>query len=64
MKFSPGDTVMYKGKKYVIIMTPLTFKFKVQDDWVSGYLYTSFENGNGYARETSDLEAKFKLSSV
>jgi hypothetical protein len=64
MMFNQGDTVSYKGKKYVIIMTPLIFQFRTPNGWIPAYLYTSCETGNGYAREASDMEAKFKRSSI
>ena len=59
-KFSPGQTVSYKGGEYVIVRTPEGFKMKIGEEWFPGYLYTSRTTGIGFARVQADMEAKFE----
>lgn len=58
-RLTPGQIVTYKASKYVIIMTPETFKMRLPSGWAPAYLYTDIATGHGYSREQSDFESKF-----
>ena len=62
-KFPAQRTVEYKGRQYVIVMTPDTLKIRWPDGhWHPAYLYISKDDGQGYTREMTDMESKFTLS--
>lgn len=57
--FEPGQTIVYKGNEYIVVLLPSGFKIKTSSGWVPGYMYVDMR-GNGYAREQSDMEKKFR----
>lgn len=60
MRFYPGQVVVYKSKKYVIVLTPVHFKLRTEAGWVPGYLYVSTDGSGHFGRREDDMEMKFK----